>query len=93
MREALLSLEAVVSGVLEEVKGTVELKKCPHCGSDVMLCRLNGLTFAAYEFSIVCPGCGLETKITCNPSANCCFDMATAVNEIIEKWNRRDGNG
>lgn len=57
-----------------------------------MLCRLNGLTFAAYEFSIVCPGCGLETKITCNPSANCCFDMATAVNAAIGLEGEDDGH-
>ena len=68
----------------------IKLEKCPHCGSDVILCKLNGITYVAYEFSIVCPGCGLETKISVNPNANCCFDMGKAVNEIVEKWNRRE---
>lgn len=68
----------------------IKLEKCPHCGSDVMLCKLNSLTYAVYEFSIVCPGCGLETKMTVNPNSNCWFDMGKAVNEIVEKWNRRE---
>ena len=68
----------------------IKLEKCPHCGSDVILCKLNGIAYVAYEFSIVCPGCGLETKISVNPNANCCFDMGKAVNEIVEKWNRRE---
>lgn len=66
------------------------LVRCPDCGSDVILCSLNGLTYMAYEFSIVCPGCGLETRITYNPSANCCFDKGEAVKQIVEKWNRRE---
>ena len=49
----------------------IKLEKCPHCGSDVILCKLNGITYVAYGFSIVCPGCGLETKISVNPNANC----------------------
>ena len=68
----------------------IKLEKCPHCGSDVMLCKLNSLTYAVYEFSIVCPGCGMETKIAYNPSANCCFNVGEAVNQIVEKWNRRE---
>ena len=68
----------------------IKLEKCPHCGSDVILCKLNGLTYVVYEFSIVCPGCGLETKMTVSPNSNCCFDMGKAVNEIVEKWNRRE---
>ena len=68
----------------------IKLEKCPHCGSDVMLCKLNSLTYAVYEFSIVCPGCGMETKIAYNPSANCCFNVEEAVNQIVEKWNRRE---
>ena len=27
---------------------------------------------------------------TVNPNSNCCFDMGKAVNEIVEKWNRRE---
>lgn len=66
------------------------LVPCPHCGSDVILCKMNGMAYVAYEFSIVCPGCGLETKMTVNPNANCCFDMGEAVNQMVEKWNRRE---
>ena len=72
--------------------GMIKLEKCPHCGSDVILCSLNGLTYMAYEFSIVCPGCGLETRITYNPSENCCFDKGEAVKRIVEKWNRRENS-
>ncbi|ANU42204.1 hypothetical protein ADH75_02900 [Flavonifractor plautii] len=68
----------------------IRLKNCPHCGGEVMLCRLNTVVSAA-EFSIVCTGCGLETRIYANPMANCCFDMGEAVRSITEKWNRRDG--
>jgi hypothetical protein len=70
--------------------GMIKLEKCPHCGSDVILCKMNGMAYVAYEFSIVCPGCGLETKMTVNPNANCCFDMGEAVNQMVEKWNRRE---
>lgn len=68
----------------------IKLEKCPHCKSDVILCKLNGLTYMTYEFSIVCTGCGLETRMAVNPSSNCCFDMREAVNQIVEKWNRRE---
>ena len=57
-----------------------------------MLCKLNTMVSVA-EFSIVCTDCGLETCIYTNPMANCCFDMGEAVRTIIEKWNRRDGEG
>ena len=65
----------------------IKLDKCPHCGGEVVLCKLN--TMIAFEFSIICTECGLETRIHANPMANCCFDMSKAVNEIVEKWNRR----
>lgn len=70
----------------------IRLKNCPHCGGEVMLCKPNTVTGAA-KFSIVCTDCGLETRIYTNPMANCCFDMGEAVRTIIEKWNRRDGEG
>lgn len=70
----------------------LKLKNCPHCGGEVMLCRLNTMVSVA-EFSIVCTECGLETRIYANPMANCCFDMGEAVRSITEKWNRRDGEG
>jgi Lar family restriction alleviation protein len=66
----------------------IKLDKCPHCGGEVMLCKLNTM-ITAVEFSIVCTGCGLETRVYANPMSNCCFDMSKAVNEIVEKWNRR----
>ena len=68
----------------------IKLEKCPHCGSDVILCKLLGPVTVVQEFSIVCPGCRLETRMMVNPSANCCFDMGEAVNWIVEKWNRRE---
>ena len=67
----------------------LKLKNCPHCGGEVMLCKLNTMVSVA-EFSIVCTECGLETRIYANPMANCCFDMGEAVRSITEKWNRRD---
>ena len=70
----------------------LKLKNCPHCGGEVMLCKLNTMVSVA-EFSIVCTECGLETRIYANPMANCCFDMGEAVRSITEKWNRRDGEG
>lgn len=70
----------------------INLENCPHCGGEVMLCRLNTMISVA-EFSIVCTKCGLETRIYANPMANCCFDMGEAVKTIVEKWNRRDGEG
>ena len=69
--------------------GMIKLDNCPHCGGEVMLCKLNTMLTVA-EFSIVCTDCGLETRIYANPMANCCFDMSKAINEIVEKWNRRD---
>ena len=73
----------------EERKETmIKLKRCPHCGSEVVLCKISGYTY--YEFSIVCAGCGLETRAVVNPQAQCIFDMAEAVKMIAEKWNRRD---
>ena len=57
----------------------LKLKNCPHCGGEVMLCRLNTMVSVA-EFSIVCTECGLETRIYANPMANCCFDMGEAKN-------------
>lgn len=68
----------------------IKLEKCPHCGSDVILCKLSGMVTVVQEFSIVCPGCGLETRMTVNPSANCYFDMEKAVNQMVEKWNKRE---
>ena len=68
----------------------IKLKKCPHCGGEVVLCALNGITTLAYGFSIICTGCGLETRMVANPNANCCLDMGKAVNEIVEKRNRRE---
>lgn len=70
----------------------LKLKNCPHCGGEVMLCKLNTMVSVA-DFSIVCTECGLETRIYANPMANCCFDMGEAVRSITEKWNRRDGEG
>lgn len=55
----------------------IKLKNCPHCGGEVVLCKLNTMVTVA-EFSIVC--------------ANCCFDMGKAIKAITEKWNRRDGS-
>ena len=40
----------------------LKLKNCPHCGGEVMLCKLNTMVSVA-EFSIVCTECGLETRI------------------------------
>ena len=50
----------------------LKLKNCPHCGGEVMLCKLNTMVSVA-EFSIVCTECGLETRIYANPMANCCL--------------------
>nr|DAR99476.1 MAG TPA: restriction alleviation protein [Caudoviricetes sp.] len=69
----------------------IKLKNCPHCGGEVVLCKLNTMVTVA-EFSIVCAKCGLETRIYANPMANCCFDMGKAIKAITEKWNRRDGS-
>ena len=74
----------------ERKEAMIKLKRCPHCGSEVVLCKINGYAYAAYEFSIVCTGCGLETRIVMNPQAQCIFDMGEAVKRIAEKWNRRD---
>ena len=70
----------------------IKLEKCPHCGSDVILCKLSGVLTAVQEFAIVCPDCGLETRMVVSPSANCCFDMGEAVSKIVERWNRRETN-
>lgn len=72
----------------ERKEAMIKLKRCPHCGSEVVLCKISG--YAYYEFSIVCTGCGLETRAVVNPQAQCIFDMAEAVKSIVEKWNRRD---
>lgn len=62
-----------------------KLEKCPHCGSDVILCNV------AYVVAIVCPGCWLETKMMMiDPRANACFDMEKAVDQMVGKWNRRE---
>lgn len=54
MREALLSLEAVVSEILEEVDGTMELM----CGKTGVLHSIDNCktVFAC------CPACGLMTR-------------------------------
>ena len=61
----------------------IKLKNCPHCGGEVVLCKLNTMVTVA-EFSIVCAKCGLETRIYANPMANCCFDMGKAIKAITE---------
>lgn len=68
----------------------LKLKNCPHCGGEVMLCRLNTMVSVA-EFSIVCTECGLETRIYANPMANCCFDMGEAVRIITENGTGETG--
>ena len=70
----------------------LKLKNCPHCGGEVMLCRLNTMVSVA-EFSIVCSECGLETRIYANPMAICCFDRADAVTRTTENATRRAGGG
>lgn len=46
----------------------IKLDKCPHCGGEVVLCKLN--TMIAFEFSIICTECGLETRIHTSPMSN-----------------------
>lgn len=69
-----------------------KLERCPFCKGEVMLCQ----TISGYalmpEFSIVCLECGIEFKLRpTQTNANCILDPAKAANEVIDKFNRRDG--
>lgn len=67
----------------------MNLKNCPFCGGEPMLCsKTVGMTFAQ-SFSVVCTGCGVEVDERQEPDQNFCFDKAKAINKVIEKWNRR----
>ena len=49
----------------------IKLKNCPHCGGEVVLCKLNTMVTVA-EFSIVCAKCG--------------FDMGKAIKAITDVY-------
>lgn len=56
-----------------------ELKSCPFCGGEVMLEAVDGNS--SKECYIYCPECCFESGVYSEPEF------------IVEKWNRRDGNG
>ena len=61
------------------------LKPCPFCGSDDI--RIYENTYEEWEdFSIQCNECGLETFANTGT-------MPPRLEELIEKWNRRDKHG
>lgn len=69
-----------------------ELKSCPFCGGQVILCKESGNYTPFSEFSLLCLKCSIEFKIKRNPMENMAqyvYEPAKAVNEIIEKFNAR----
>lgn len=70
----------------------MKLKECPFCGSGVMLCKQDSM-FGIWDFSIICTKCNIEIRKRYNPQQNCCFDMNTAINSIVNTYNRRAGDG
>lgn len=67
----------------------MELKRCPLCGGQTMLCQNVGLMSSPPEFSVICLECGVEFKMRYDPLANVIFDPAEAAKKIIDKFNRR----
>lgn len=67
----------------------MELKRCPLCGGQTMLCQNVALVTSPPEFSVICLECGVEFKMRYDPLANVIFDPAEAAKKIIDKFNRR----
>lgn len=67
-----------------------ELKKCPLCNGQTMLCQNTGVVSICPEFSILCLECGVEFKIHSHPSTNMVMEPAEAAKRIIERFNRRE---
>lgn len=63
------------------------IEKCPHCGSDVMLCKRDTMTFIP-DFSLICLGCGMEFKQYAHPMSNVQTNT-NAAKDLIEKFNKR----
>lgn len=69
-----------------------ELKKCPFCGGQTMLCQNTGMISCGTDFSIICLECGIEFRFRYNPQNDMMCDPAEAAKRIIEKFNRRVGS-
>ena len=75
-----------------------KLKNCPCCGRETILCQMQTeyvpFTGSYMEFSILCLGCGMEFKVRRNSADNMAqyiYDPAKAAREVIELFNRREG--
>lgn len=71
-----------------------KLKNCPLCGGEMILCQMQTGYALCMEFSIICLDCGMEFKVRRNPADNMMQyinDPGKAAREVIEMFNRRDG--
>lgn len=71
-----------------------KLKNCPLCGGETILCQMQSGFSLMPQFSIICLKCGVEFKMRYELNANGAqyiIDPAKAAREIIEKFNRREG--
>lgn len=68
----------------------INIKPCPFCGGQVMLCQNNVGYAIVPDFSLVCMKCGVEFKTRAlNQMQNCIFDPIEAAKTIVDKFNRR----
>ena len=67
----------------------LKLKNCPHCGGEVMLCKLNTMVSVA-EFSIVCTECGLERSGASPKNGTGETGRADSMREVDNDRNRSD---
>lgn len=65
-----------------EVLTMIELKPCPFCGGKARLLVSNGVR-------VLCPKCGATTRILIDSERI----ETSAVEDVIEAWNRRKNNG